>query len=126
MPSPTETSGAHGFRPTGVAVALRVSSLALVASGYLALVATPRFSTGMAAIPCVMFVLVPLGEWLDGRFAHYRRLWRWGLFRRGRGRLRDFCKIHTLVIKRLYFAIRSNLVMAGELCCFGTLIDFGF
>ena len=77
MPSPTETSGAHGFRPTGVAVALRVSSLALVASGYLALVATPRFSTGMAAIPCVMFVLVPLGEWLDGRFAHYRRLWRW-------------------------------------------------
>jgi len=77
VPSATEISGAHGFRPTGVAFALRVSSFALLASGYLALAATPRFSTGTVVIPCVLLLLLPVGEWLDGRFVHYRRLWRW-------------------------------------------------
>ena len=77
MSSSNETSNAHGFRPTGVTIALRLSSFALLASGYFALAATPRFSTGTVAIPCALLLLLPVGEWLDGRFVHYRQLWRW-------------------------------------------------
>ena len=51
---------------------LRASSFLVVLSGYLGLSTTNRYSLGVVAIPVALLALMPLGEWLDGRFARYR------------------------------------------------------
>ena len=51
---------------------LRASMFLVVLSGYLGLSTTNRYSVGVVAIPVALLALMPLGEWLDGRFARYR------------------------------------------------------
>ncbi|MCX5770957.1 MAG: transglutaminaseTgpA domain-containing protein [Candidatus Hydrogenedentes bacterium] len=51
---------------------LRASTFLVVLSGYLGLSTTNRYSLGVVAIPVALLALMPLGEWLDGRFARYR------------------------------------------------------
>jgi len=51
---------------------LRASTFLVVLSGYLGLATTDRYSLGVVAIPVALLALMPLGEWLDGRFARYR------------------------------------------------------
>lgn len=53
---------------------LRISSFLVVLSGYLAIATAPRFSGFLVIIPILLTGLMPLGEWLDGRFRGYRRL----------------------------------------------------
>ncbi len=56
------------------AIALRVSSGALVLAGYLAMAALDDYGPGILAIPLVFLALTPLGEWLERRFKAYRVL----------------------------------------------------
>jgi len=55
---------------------LRISSFLVILSGYLAIATAPRFGGSLVMIPIVLTGLMPLGEWLDGRFRGYRRLTR--------------------------------------------------
>ncbi len=72
---PSTTSKAAPARHrTGFEVSLRVSTMAVVLCGYLALTVTPRFPTGLLTVPAVVFALAPIGEWCDRRFGWYRRL----------------------------------------------------
>ncbi len=58
----------------GTAIALRLSSGALVFSGYLALAATRHYGPPIILVPLVFLPLAPIGEWLDSRYAFYQRL----------------------------------------------------
>lgn len=55
-----------------VKTGLRVASFLMVLLGYLGLAATNRYSLAVAAVPVALLALMPLGEWLDRRFARYR------------------------------------------------------
>lgn len=52
---------------------LRISSAALIFSGYLALIALPEQGAGVLLAPLALIALAPLGERLDARFSLYRR-----------------------------------------------------
>lgn len=60
-----------------IATLLRVSTIAVVLSGYLALVSCSQYSGAILLIPLFLFLFMPLGEWLDGRFKGYRKVTRW-------------------------------------------------
>ena len=60
--------------PSRATITLRLSSAALVFSGYLALASSRHFGPPILLVPLVFLPLTFLGEWLDGRFPVYRRI----------------------------------------------------
>lgn len=57
-----------------VATALRVCTVALVFFGYLAIATVAEYGGWILFIPLGTLLIVPMGEWLDGRFPVYRRV----------------------------------------------------
>ncbi len=59
---------------------LKFAASLLVFSGYLGLITTVSYGPDILLIPFISIALMPLGEWLDGRFRMYRRITGVGIF----------------------------------------------
>ncbi len=59
-----------------VRVALKLSTCALIFAGYMALASVRGYGSAMLVIPVLICLAMPIGEWLDRRFAFYRVLTR--------------------------------------------------
>jgi len=61
----------------GITLTLRVATLFVVASGFLALITTYSFPAIILGVPLVLFILMPFGERLDLLYRGYRRVTFW-------------------------------------------------
>ncbi len=60
-----------------IVTGLRICSALVMASGYLALAATPHYPPAIVLIPLVLFLMAPMGERLDAHFTLYRKATSW-------------------------------------------------